>query len=122
VAWVYDDKLTIFHAGDTSALLIGNERIVSLTSVHEMENGAIYRYFGLGPFLQFEIKQEELPPVERILLLTDGVTKVFHPKEAAQVVSKRADPARAVRDLANLAVYKGSTDDITILLIEVEDY
>jgi PPM family protein phosphatase len=122
VAWLFAGRLTVFHAGDTSALLIGDAGITPLTSVHELENGAIYRYFGLGPFLQLEIQQENLSTYERLLLLTDGITKVFHPKEAARLISEHADPVRAGRDLANRAIFRGSTDDITVLLVDIDDF
>ena len=55
VAWLYQENLSVFHAGDTSAVLIQNRgNTLKLTRDHQAENGAIYRYFGLGPILQLE--------------------------------------------------------------------
>ena len=58
--------------------------------------------------------------LDRVLLLSDGVTKVIHPLEAAETVKRHDDIGRAAKTLAQQAFQKGSIDDITVLVIEVE--
>jgi PPM family protein phosphatase len=123
VAWIYEGSLYVFHAGDTTALHINNRGQPSLlTRDHQMENGAIYRYFGLGPNLEIETDQVSLEELDRVLLLTDGVTKVIHPLEAAGIVKSHDDIGLAAKTVAQRAFQKGSIDDITVLLIEIEDF
>ena len=121
VAWLFGKTLSIFHAGDTTALLIRDGQAEQLTTVHEMEDGAIYRYFGLGPSLEIEVSQIQIKNSDRILLLSDGVTKVYNPLETLNVIETHNDICRAVSDLANHSAVRGSIDDITVLLIEVDD-
>ena len=84
-------------------------------------NGAIYRYFGLGDHLEIDIRQETLKEGDRIILLSDGVTKVCHPQEAADFVENYDDIAKADSELARISQLKGSSDDITVMLIEIEE-
>jgi serine/threonine protein phosphatase PrpC len=121
VAWLYHENLSLFHAGDTSAVLIQNRgNTLKLTRDHQAENGAIYRYFGLGPILQLEKASLQVEELDRILLLTDGVIKVIHPLEAAESIKRHDDIGRAAKTLAQQAFQKGSIDDITVLVIEIE--
>jgi serine/threonine protein phosphatase PrpC len=120
VAWLHEHLLFVFHAGDTVALLIRDGKSLQLTRIHET-NGAIYRYFGLGPQLKIDVDHSPLEDGDRILLLSDGVTKVYHPDETAGVIQEYDDPLRAVSELCGRSRSRGSTDDITVLLIEIED-
>lgn len=85
-----------------------------------MDSGAIYRYFGLGPMLQIETNETSADESNRILLLTDGVTKVISPLHAAEIAKEYGDPSQAVKAVAQRALALGSIDDITVLIVEVE--
>jgi len=125
VVWIHGNRLFSLHAGDTVALLLRDEKGEQFTDLHELDN-ALYRFFGLGPELELDIKRMELKELDRILMLTDGVTKVIHPREAGSLVTamleEHSDPARAARRLVETARSRGSTDDITVLLIEVDEF
>ena len=120
VVWIYGDTCFTFHAGDTVALLIRDGEASQLTRLHEMD-GAIYRYFGLGENLEIDIDQFPIEEFDRILILSDGVTKAFHPIEAADIVEEYDDICRAAKELARLSQTRGSADDITVLLLEIEE-
>jgi serine/threonine protein phosphatase PrpC len=124
IAWVREQRLTLFHAGDTSGILLRPEcppRV--LTSLHEFD-GAISRYFGLGKTLAIEVVSERLEPGDLILLVSDGVTKVFSTTEAAHLVMEIYDKTghcgKASEALVTRSRTKGSDDDITAMLIEVD--
>jgi PPM family protein phosphatase len=123
IVWIYEECLFVFHAGDTVGLLMQADRIELLTRLHEID-GDLYRYFGLGPSLEIEVKQFTIAEGDTILLLTDGVTKVFHPLEAASLIKNalmnHGDLNLAVKELARQSHHRGSIDDITILLLEYE--
>ncbi|HED00471.1 MAG TPA: protein serine/threonine phosphatase 2C family protein [Proteobacteria bacterium] len=121
VIWIDEGDLFAFHAGDTVALLIRGNEATQLTRLHEIDGG-IYRYFGLGANLELDVHHLQLEEYDRILVLSDGVTKAFHPKEAADFVQKHSDLCRAVSELVHVSRVRGSTDDITAILIAVEDF
>ncbi|WP_244084430.1 PP2C family serine/threonine-protein phosphatase [Desulforhabdus sp. TSK] len=120
IAWIYEDQLFVFHAGDTMAIQIRDGQATVLTHSHEC-NGGIYRFFGLGPELEIDVGAHSLEEGDRVLLFSDGVTKAFELLEAVEVVEEFTDIRRAVMELAQRSRHKGSSDDITVLLFEVED-
>jgi len=120
VVWLYEDSLSVFHAGDTAALLIRDGETSQITQPHNMDDGAIYRYFSLGPNLAIETNQIPLEEFDRILLLSDGVTKAFRPIEAGNLVEGYNDISQTARVLGQRSQTIGSTDDITVLLIEIK--
>jgi len=121
VVWIYDGILHLFHAGDTAAALIRDGRAKRLTREHQMEDGAIFRYFGLGPALEIETDDMPLEEFDRILLVSDGVTKAFSLEEAVDVVEKYDDIAVRAKALVQRARAKGCQDDITALIVEIEE-
>jgi serine/threonine protein phosphatase PrpC len=119
IAWIRGNVLHAFHAGDTVGFLIRADRPISLTRQHE-KDGAIYRYFGLGSNLRIDSCRLTLENGDRILLFSDGVTKVMHPITAVDVVCQSSDIAEAAMRLVRLSRLKGSPDDITVLIAHVE--
>ena len=93
-----------------------------LTTPQE-RGGAIYSYFGIGPGLELEIKRASLEDEDLILLLTDGVTKAFHILDAAKMVLNRYERtgscATAISELVELSRRRGSSDDITALVVAI---
>ena len=119
VVWIHEEVLYVFHAGDTSALLIRDGVFEQLTAQHEID-GAINRYFGMGENLQIDVYRQDIEESDRILLMSDGVTKALTPKDIAALTEKHHDKTVAVKEIANLARKRGSMDDITVLMVEVE--
>jgi serine/threonine protein phosphatase PrpC len=101
-------------------LIKNNGSALKLTLDHQLPNGALYRYFGLGPVLQLEKAELPVEELDKIILLTYGVTKVIHPLEAAEILKGHEDVAFGAKTIAQRAFQKGSIDDITVLVIEIE--
>lgn len=123
VAWVQGKEATIFHAGDTVAVrLRSNKRPHILTPLQEL-GGTIYSYFGIGAELKLEITRTTLEDDDLILLLSDGVTKAIQTLEASKLVLNRYERtgciATAISELVELSRRRGSTDDITALVIVI---
>jgi serine/threonine protein phosphatase PrpC len=125
IVWIRDLRLTIFHAGDTAGLLLRQDQPPRLlTGLHEYDGG-ITRYFGLGRRLEIEVKSERLEYGDLILLVSDGVTKVYSTTEAANLVldvyNRTRDVGAAAQELAIRSRGRKSSDDITVMVIEVEE-
>ncbi len=121
VVWIFSDQMTVFHAGDTTAVHIGDGRAKEIVRVHQTPDGAIFRYFGIGDSLNVDVGTIAVEESDRVLLLSDGVTKVMEPYQAAAITEEFADPGRAVETLAHRSLARGATDDITALMIQVEE-
>lgn len=100
---------------------IRDGKVLELTKPHQLPDGAIFRYFGLGPNLKITVDSISIDEVDKVLLMSDGVTKVFHPLDAAGLTNEHPDIARAVNTLVQRSQTLGSTDDITALLVEIEE-
>lgn len=121
VAWAYGDDLWLFHAGDTMAVCDTGDAIYESTPDHQRNDGAITRFFGQGPDLRLDIDRHELFDYERILLMSDGVTKVMAKKQAALVVRETDDIVHAAREVVRLSLSRGSWDDITVMVVDVAE-
>ena len=121
VVWLFGESLYIFQAGDTAAFLFRDRKTIALTQAHQLEDGAIYRYFGMGPSLRPDISSYAIEEGDWILLVSDGVTKVCHTNEITSIMADHTVIDRVVTELVKKAIKKGSTDDITVLLVEVEE-
>lgn len=66
----------IFHAGDTTALLIRDGFPQVLTTVHQNGDGHLSNYFGM-PTLQLQTQSLQLEEGDRLLVFSDGIGKAF---------------------------------------------
>lgn len=125
VAWLHDQRLTVCHAGDTVGLIIRDgQEPRQLTRLHEI-HGDIYRYFGLGEPLKIDTESCTLEEGDLVLMMSDGVTKAYSTTEAANLVKeiyeKTGDIAAAAEELVTRSRGRKSNDDITAMVIEVEE-
>ena len=124
IAWCYQDQLTLFHVGDTVGLLLRqDDEPHVLTKTHELK-GEISRYFGSGKTLEIDVVSADIEDGDLILLMSDGVTKTFSTTEAAALVmdtfDDTGDIGLAAQELTRHSRIRGSSDDITVVLVEVE--
>ncbi len=125
VAWVHERQLTVFHAGDTVGMLLSpGEGPRQMTFAHE-QGGALTRYFGIGDKLQIDITTMAIAEDDVLLLMSDGVTKAFSAQAAAELVAttmdRCGDPGAAAEELATQSRRRGSTDDITVVVMTLNE-
>lgn len=125
IAWINDKQLTIFHAGDSTGIMLRDRQSPHvLTSRHETDGG-ITRYFGMGRKLEIEVRTMHLKYGDLLLLVSDGITNVFSPAEAGAHVLKEyhrtGDIGVAAQDIVRVSRSRGESDDITALIIEFEE-
>lgn len=121
VIWI-TDKLTahVLHVGDTAALLIRDGNSTQLTSVQDSTEGHLINYFGLIP-LKIEITITQLQEGDRLLLLTDGITKSLYNSHIVGIIESCPTRPGSLLALLGAARAAGSGDDATALLIDIED-
>jgi PPM family protein phosphatase len=120
IAWFQDARVFLFHAGDTVGYILKGDRISPLTREHG-NNKFISNYFGMGTNLLIDSFSLELEEGDTLIMVSDGVTKGLTLTDIGKCVSRYiADNSeRAARELCQLARRRGSTDDITALIVEV---
>ena len=121
VAWISADRLYLFHAGDTTGIMIHDSQIQEITQCHQTEDGAIFRYFGIGQGLRMQTDVFNLEEGDRIILVSDGVTKYLHPIEVGKECGVAIETSRAAFDVVRRCRNAGVTDDITAMVIDIEE-
>ena len=147
VALIEKDQVTVGHVGDSRLYLLTPGKMEKITRDHspvgELEDSQrlsedaamrhprrseIYRDLGSTAHtpndLEFvEIHSFTLPQQAALLLCSDGLTDQMTAADIRQVIEQHAgapeDGARALAEAANEA---GGKDNVTVVLIETEDY
>jgi len=126
IAWLHGPdghELTVLHAGDTAAVLVSDGAPRLLTLAHAA-GGLIARYFGQGPRMTIDAKAAPCASGDTLLLISDGVTKSFKALEAGTFVAAALDKTGSTKEAAMALVAesrrRGSGDDITAIIVEIE--
>jgi|GEM_PF-175036 len=89
--------------------------------VHPHRN-FIYRSLGGPPPIEVDTFVRTLHPGDRLLLCSDGLNTMLEDNEIEEVLASERDPHVACRRLIDLANEAGGHDNITVLLIDIQDY
>jgi serine/threonine protein phosphatase PrpC len=136
-AHVVGGRAEIGHVGDSFALLVRRGRCRAITREHNIENergglrdltgtGPNYRYaltrvLGMPEPLDPEIFEEALRAGDRLLLATDGLTDLVELDDIAAICDLSPEPADAVRALIGAALERGGRDNITVIVIAIDE-
>jgi protein phosphatase len=134
-------KVIVTHMGDSPAFLFRNGRVTGLTRPHDtrralLDAGTItaeqarqspirnvlYKYLGCAEMTpcQPDDQVQELQPDDSLLLCSDGVTGVLEPeKDIPPLLREVADTQDCADQLAQLALDRGSRDNVSCVLIRV---
>lgn len=123
IAWFHQNELYICHAGDTVGYLISGDAINPLTREHG-EGKYIANYFGIGEKLLIDSFSFPLNEGDVLVLVSDGVTKALSRSSIQDCVGHWVIRSAevAARQLCELALQRGSTDDITAVVVEVVEF
>lgn len=119
VIWLNENRAHVFHAGDTCAVLIRDGAARALTRAHQDTVGHLLNYFG-NPSLQIEEGAYEIEVGDRLLLTSDGISKVLYPQAMADTVESSPTRSTGLVALLGQARARGSGDDMTALLMDIE--
>ena len=116
----------VFHAGDTRITLVRGAEVEPLTRDHRVHagrrEGYLTRAFGINPDLEIDYRVEPVAAGDVLVFTTDGVHELVTPAQIANVIRQSFDGLdRAARTITDLALKRGSTDNVTCQIVRVLD-
>jgi protein phosphatase len=133
-------RLVVAHVGDSRAYLYGRGGLRQLTEDHSLVEEMVHRgeitrteaFFhphrhiltrALGVDRQLDIDTWTIDVTEhdRILLCSDGLTNECPDGEIAEILAANTDPGEAARALVVRALEHGGSDNITVVVADVEE-
>lgn len=135
-----DGLMYVGHVGDSRAYLIRNRRIDQITDDHSIVaqlvraraitpqeaarhpyRNVITRCLGMQVDLEADTQQRELKPGDRLLICSDGLSGLVSDDEMLQYVVSSSEPQKTCEELVQLALDRGGSDNISVVLVFNED-
>jgi PPM family protein phosphatase len=137
--WIGESVASIAHVGDSRAYMSGQDGFESLTRDHSLveaqvqaglinreqsrkseHQNVLLRALGREPEVQVELNEATIGVGDRLLLCTDGLTRMVTDEGLCDALTRfRGDPQAACDHLIDLANQNGGPDNITVVVIEV---
>lgn len=116
----------IFHAGDTRIYRLGEHALAQLTKDHRLwvseDKSYLSRGLGINPQLEIDYETVQVKKGDIFLLATDGVYEYAQPEFITSTVNAHRDNLdHAAKLIAEEAYNQGSTDNLTIQLVLVNE-
>jgi len=135
-----DAKAHVVHVGDSRAYLYRNGALQQLTEDHTLvqrmvregrltpeqarnhpQRSIVTRVLGVDEDLQVDELTLDVHPGDRFLLCSDGLTGMLDEDRIAGILEAEGDPQAAADQLVREANREGGEDNITVILVDVED-
>lgn len=133
-----DGRLFVGNAGDSRALLIRSGNATQLTNDHTIAAGmqreglisedeaehhpwrsTLYMHLGGSLYDGPEVFSCDVRDSDRIVLMTDGISRALSNSQIADVVATSLDPVSAAIRVVDEALEHGAGDDVTCVVVEV---
>ncbi len=133
-AVVFDGTLFVINAGDSRAYIIRNNELYQVTKDHTMvqflldkgeitkaeaenypEKNIITRAVGAGDDIELDFYIEDLEDGDNIILCSDG----YYKRLTEDDIIKGVDQS-SIEELINESISRGTTDDITVILVKIQ--
>lgn len=137
---IHDGTARLAHVGDSRCYLIRAGNIRQLTEDHTVvarlvaegrltreeadthpQRSLLLRALGAEEAVEVDEREVRLQPGDRLLLCSDGLTGVLADPEILQIASFGDDLDETCRRLVDEANARGGPDNITVVLVEVDD-
>ena len=117
-----------FHAGDSRLYLVRGKTIKQITADHSaaamfgakseedvnpMFRGVITRAVGLAPHVELERTEFRIKEGDRLILCSDGLSKMVQDKDICSMARSSKTPEDAVKTLVDAANKAGGVDNVT---------
>ena len=141
VAVTFDhDMMSVAHVGDSRAYRIDSKQLTPLTTDHSwvaeiqkaqnlteeeassvVGKNIITRALGVKDSVEIDYSLRRVKPGERFLLCSDGLCGYADDQEMFEVIRNGESSEQAVTDLIRMANDRGGADNVTIIILEIDD-
>ena len=116
----------LFHIGDSRIYRLNGEGLEQLTTDHRVwiseEESHLSRALGVGPHLEIDHQALTVEAGDVFVLATDGVYEFARPDDIADAIHRHpGDLDLAARSIVGEAYAKGSTDNLTLQIVRVDE-
>jgi len=113
----------LIHVGDSRIYRLRGDSLERLTEDHTLKapdlDHILYRAVGIESALRADFATHPLEQHDRFLVCSDGLYAVVRDPELRRVLQERGAPQATAEALAELALERGSQDNITALVVDV---
>lgn len=115
----------IFHIGDTRIYRLTNDGLEQLTNDHRVwvteDKSYLSRALGVEPECNYDHQSLPLKPDDTFIIATDGVYEFASAEEIIDTVKQYGDDLNiATKKIVDLAMTNGSTDNLSIQIVRVD--
>ncbi|GAC1352871.1 MAG: hypothetical protein NVSMB1_20160 [Polyangiales bacterium] len=122
-------RVYVCHVGDSRAYRIRNREIVQLTQDHTLgavgitgpSAAKLSRAVGIGEAVEVDLLTDAPRVGDHYMLCCDGLNKMVPDGTLRDIILKDNNLDRAATDLIDAANERGGRDNITVILIRVDD-
>lgn len=114
------ERLTEDHTIPGMLLQLG--KITQKEALNHPARHMLTRHVGMCDSILPEVSLLELEEGDRLLLCSDGLTNMVSEREIGQIILDEPDLEKACKKLVNTANEAGGADNITVVLIQCEDW
>ena len=126
-------RVVAFHAGDSRLYRLRGRGIKQITvdhsaaemigikdesKVNPMFRGMVLRAVGVKPFVEIELTEFDVKEGDRVLICSDGLSRMVSDRKIASVARGESEPENAVAALIAAANEAGGVDNVTAVLVE----
>jgi serine/threonine protein phosphatase PrpC len=116
----------LFHVGDSRIYRLNGEGLEQLTTDHRVwiseEESHLSRALGVSPHLEIDHQTLTAEAGDVFVLATDGVYEFAQPGDIADAIHRHpGDLDLAARRIVDEAFAKGSTDNLTLQIVRVDE-
>ena len=118
-----DGMFYVGHAGDSRCYRVRDSKITQLTEsdLSYLPRIVITRALGMGPTVEVDLRQDKAHVGDIYLLCSDGLHGLVSDAEITEIIVKHHALNEACEKLIEKANENGGRDNITAVLIRIED-
>lgn len=124
-----NQRVYIAHVGDSRCYRLRRGTLTQLTHDHTLGNAGIQgktatilsRAIGVEPSVEVDVQVESPQPGDVYLLCSDGLSRMVAANEIQATLLSTLDLEAATKTLTDLANRGGGRDNITVILVRVDD-
>jgi len=115
-----DDRAFVFHVGDCQIVKINADGYQILTKEHATPSGILNRALGASEHIEVDVCSTPLDIGDILMLSCDGVYQHMSKQQISMIITRQDNLELAAQEIATLAATQGSLDNLTCLLLKIE--